>query len=156
MNEKKEGEGDSGAGKEEKEKETGDGDNGKEKDAEDLSKGKEEKDKTSDGERDTPAVKGEGSEGKTDSEEDKSKGEMNNTVTLFSQPPFSVILNVFSDFSGGWQRRKDGHHLGCRGKERFIRQVHTHTLHLSSFQCSRQSFTYAIGIITFLSACFYN
>uniref|UniRef100_A0A3B4UGT7 Chromodomain helicase DNA binding protein 4 n=1 Tax=Seriola dumerili TaxID=41447 RepID=A0A3B4UGT7_SERDU len=71
--EKKEGEVDSAAGKEEKEKGTGDGDDGKEKEAEDTSKEKEEKDKTPDtGEKDTP-VKGEGSEGKTDSEEDKSK-----------------------------------------------------------------------------------
>uniref|UniRef100_A0A3B4UIV4 Chromodomain helicase DNA binding protein 4 n=1 Tax=Seriola dumerili TaxID=41447 RepID=A0A3B4UIV4_SERDU len=73
--EKKEGEVDSAAGKEEKEKGTGDGDDGKEKEAEDTSKEKEEKDKTPDtGEKDTP-VKGEGSEGKTDSEEDKSKVE---------------------------------------------------------------------------------
>ncbi len=41
-----------------------------------MSREKEEKDKTSEMEKDTLAeVKGEGSEGKTDSEEDKSKGE---------------------------------------------------------------------------------
>ncbi|TMS10837.1 Chromodomain-helicase-DNA-binding protein 4 [Larimichthys crocea] len=70
---KKEGELDSAAGKEEKEKETGNGDEGREKEVEDLTKEKEEKDKTSDMDKDTPEVKGEGSEGKADSEEDKSK-----------------------------------------------------------------------------------
>uniref|UniRef100_A0A8C4EWN0 DNA helicase n=1 Tax=Dicentrarchus labrax TaxID=13489 RepID=A0A8C4EWN0_DICLA len=60
--EKKEGEVDSAAGKEEKEKETGNGDEGKEKEAEDASKDKAEKDKSSEME-DTPAeVKGEGSD----------------------------------------------------------------------------------------------
>lgn len=64
--EKKEGEIDSAAGKEEKE--AGDGNERKEKETDCMSK---EKDKTSEMDKDTPA---EGSEGKTNSEDDKSKG----------------------------------------------------------------------------------
>uniref|UniRef100_A0A671Y5S0 Chromodomain helicase DNA binding protein 4 n=1 Tax=Sparus aurata TaxID=8175 RepID=A0A671Y5S0_SPAAU len=72
--EKKEGEVDSIAAKEEKEKETGNGDEGKEKEAEDASKEKEEKEKTPETDRDSPVeVKGEGLETKTESEEDKVK-----------------------------------------------------------------------------------
>lgn len=76
MTEKKEGEVDPAAGKEEKERETGDGHEGTEKEAEDVNK---EKDKTSEMEKDTHSdVKGEGSEGKTESEE--SKGTINDNT----------------------------------------------------------------------------
>ncbi|XP_028984736.1 chromodomain-helicase-DNA-binding protein 4 isoform X5 [Betta splendens] len=69
--EKKEGDADSAAGKEEKEKETGDRNEGKEKEAEDVSK---DRDKTSETEKETLSdVKGEATESKMDSDECKAE-----------------------------------------------------------------------------------
>lgn len=97
--EKKEGEVESIAAKEEKEKETGNGDEGKEKEAEDASKEKEEKEKTPETDRDSPAeVKGEGLETKTESEEDKVKGEPG-VQTVFSLCLVSFVFCLSDSFS---------------------------------------------------------